>query len=351
MVAVVEYSRTNNIYFINKERLDYLKDCYLEMTAVSDAFYSDLSAAGFTKEELNIPREVLDSRDIANCFVDFYNEAHKGQEMYSKELIPDNLHEVVLAAFKTMKDYYSGEVELMPPGQKFNDERAVRGRDVLRSVLEPPDGSSMNEEKEMNNQQATQNDEFWIQVWAVDLNEMEVDYLQRKLDAMKEQSQDSEDNTSDDLQHQEEEVNEVCNILPEEQPLEESDRTASNSVEVLPASSTSDFEMRDELVLSHSTSDSEDEVVLNHSTSDRGDGIVLNHSTNGFEVINNIQNIATQAGDTTAYRFKQRTGFCRATAYQLFDDRYAYPSKAAMKRICEVYGCSPGDILTIQQVP
>jgi DNA-binding Xre family transcriptional regulator len=62
-------------------------------------------------------------------------------------------------------------------------------------------------------------------------------------------------------------------------------------------------------------------------------------------MINTISEFAQQRGCKNAYEFWKITGLSQATAYQLYSDRTAYPSKDNQNAICRAFNAQPGEFL------
>jgi DNA-binding Xre family transcriptional regulator len=50
---------------------------------------------------------------------------------------------------------------------------------------------------------------------------------------------------------------------------------------------------------------------------------------------------------TTAYQLAMRCGIKRTTAYRLWDNPQAYPTRKTMMKLCDGLGVEPGQILVI----
>ncbi len=62
-------------------------------------------------------------------------------------------------------------------------------------------------------------------------------------------------------------------------------------------------------------------------------------------MINRIQAFALERGCHNAYRFWKATGLPQSTAYRLYNDPTAYPSKENQEAICRAFNAQPGDFL------
>jgi DNA-binding Xre family transcriptional regulator len=66
-------------------------------------------------------------------------------------------------------------------------------------------------------------------------------------------------------------------------------------------------------------------------------------------MINTIAEFARARGCKNAYEFWKRTGLSQATAYRLYNDPLAYPSRENQDAICKAFDAQPGDFL--QYIP
>ena len=62
-------------------------------------------------------------------------------------------------------------------------------------------------------------------------------------------------------------------------------------------------------------------------------------------MINKIQAFVKERGCHNAYRFWKATGLPQSTAYRLYNDPTAYPSKENQETICQAFNAQPGDFL------
>ncbi len=62
-------------------------------------------------------------------------------------------------------------------------------------------------------------------------------------------------------------------------------------------------------------------------------------------MINTIAEFAQARGCRNAYEFWKLTGLPQATAYRLYSDRQAYPSRENQNSICKAFNAQPGDFL------
>lgn len=62
-------------------------------------------------------------------------------------------------------------------------------------------------------------------------------------------------------------------------------------------------------------------------------------------MVNAIRELAQSKGCENAYQFWKLTGLPQPTAYRLFQDATAYPSKENQEVICKTFDCQPGDFL------
>ncbi|MGL4620541.1 hypothetical protein B7486_50505 [cyanobacterium TDX16] len=63
----------------------------------------------------------------------------------------------------------------------------------------------------------------------------------------------------------------------------------------------------------------------------------------GGNVINNIKELCQKQG-ITGYKFWKLTGMPQSTAYRLYSDPTAYPSKENLLAICKALHVSPADV-------
>jgi len=66
-----------------------------------------------------------------------------------------------------------------------------------------------------------------------------------------------------------------------------------------------------------------------------------------IKVTNQIPQVCRQKGLTTAYQLAMRCGIKRTTAYRLWDNPQAYPTRKTMTKLCDGLGVEPGQILVI----
>ena len=64
-----------------------------------------------------------------------------------------------------------------------------------------------------------------------------------------------------------------------------------------------------------------------------------------MSIRNKIKAMAVSKGDTTNYKFWQRSGLPQSTAYRVYRDPKVYPSESVLSTICQAYGVQPGDCL------
>ena len=62
-------------------------------------------------------------------------------------------------------------------------------------------------------------------------------------------------------------------------------------------------------------------------------------------IVNQISQVCRQKGLTTAYQLAMRCGIKRTTAYRLWDNPQAYPTRKTMTKLCDGLGVEPGQIL------
>lgn len=62
-------------------------------------------------------------------------------------------------------------------------------------------------------------------------------------------------------------------------------------------------------------------------------------------MINKIKKLAEERGCPNAYRFWKATGLPQSTAYRLYNDPNAYPSRENQEAICRAFKAQPGDFL------
>jgi len=66
---------------------------------------------------------------------------------------------------------------------------------------------------------------------------------------------------------------------------------------------------------------------------------------NSVSIANQIPQLCRQKGLTTAYQLAMRCGIKRTTAYRLWDNPKAYPTRKTMMKLCDGLGVEPGEIL------
>jgi len=64
-------------------------------------------------------------------------------------------------------------------------------------------------------------------------------------------------------------------------------------------------------------------------------------------ITNQIPQVCREKGLTTAYQLAMRCGIKRTTAYRLWDNPEAYPTRKTMMKLCDGLGIEPGEILTL----
>lgn len=62
-------------------------------------------------------------------------------------------------------------------------------------------------------------------------------------------------------------------------------------------------------------------------------------------IVNTIAEFATAQGCKNAYEFWKTTGLSQATAYRLYTNPNAFPSKETQDVICKAFNAQPGDFL------
>ena len=62
-------------------------------------------------------------------------------------------------------------------------------------------------------------------------------------------------------------------------------------------------------------------------------------------IVNIIAEFATAQGCKNAYEFWKTTGLSQATAYRLYNNSDAFPSKETQDVICKTFDAQPGDFL------
>ena len=62
-------------------------------------------------------------------------------------------------------------------------------------------------------------------------------------------------------------------------------------------------------------------------------------------IVNTIAEFAQAQGCRNAYEFWKITGLSQATAYRLYNNPTAFPSKETQEAICKAFGAQPGDFL------
>jgi len=62
-------------------------------------------------------------------------------------------------------------------------------------------------------------------------------------------------------------------------------------------------------------------------------------------MINTIAEFAKAKGCRNAYEFWKLTGLKESTAYRLYTDQAAYPSKENQNAICKAFSAQPGEFL------
>jgi len=66
-----------------------------------------------------------------------------------------------------------------------------------------------------------------------------------------------------------------------------------------------------------------------------------------ISITNQIPQICHKKGLTTAYQLAMRCGIKRTTAYRLWDNPEAYPTRKTMMKLCDGLGVTPGEILIL----
>jgi DNA-binding Xre family transcriptional regulator len=64
-----------------------------------------------------------------------------------------------------------------------------------------------------------------------------------------------------------------------------------------------------------------------------------------MSIVNTIAALATAQGCKNAYEFWKTTGLSQATAYRLYNNPDAFPSKETQEVICKAFDAQPGDFL------
>jgi len=64
-------------------------------------------------------------------------------------------------------------------------------------------------------------------------------------------------------------------------------------------------------------------------------------------ITNQIPQVCREKGLTTAYQLAMRCGIKRTTAYRLWDNPEAYPTRKTMMKLCDGLGVTPGEILLL----
>jgi DNA-binding Xre family transcriptional regulator len=62
-------------------------------------------------------------------------------------------------------------------------------------------------------------------------------------------------------------------------------------------------------------------------------------------VVKNLVAKALQEREMTRYRFWQKTGLARVTAYRLVDDPLYVPGGDVWEKVCAALDCQPGELL------
>lgn len=62
-------------------------------------------------------------------------------------------------------------------------------------------------------------------------------------------------------------------------------------------------------------------------------------------IVNTIAEFAKAQGCKNAYEFWKITGLSQATAYRLYNNPDAFPSKETQDAICKAFNAQPGDFL------
>lgn len=185
MVATVYRSEMTLRYFANEKRMQELLTSYQEVKATSEAFYEALEAAGFTRDDVDYPNEVLDAQDISNYFYRLYRQTDIDFSWYKKQVVTDDLAEVIKTAFVVLDGFYHSEVELMEEGKKFKDNRTVKGDAVVKVAMDITVGNTETEEK-IEEAPQEQSDKTLLG-WFRSFNLMELDFLQSQLSKMEAQ--------------------------------------------------------------------------------------------------------------------------------------------------------------------
>jgi transcriptional regulator with XRE-family HTH domain len=66
-----------------------------------------------------------------------------------------------------------------------------------------------------------------------------------------------------------------------------------------------------------------------------------------LSITNQIPQVCRRKGLTTAYQLAMRCGIKRTTAYRLWDNPEAYPTRKTMMKLCDGLGVTPGTILIL----
>jgi DNA-binding Xre family transcriptional regulator len=62
-------------------------------------------------------------------------------------------------------------------------------------------------------------------------------------------------------------------------------------------------------------------------------------------IVNTIAEFAKAQGCRNAYEFWKVTGLSQATAYRLYNNPTAFPSKETQEAICRAFNAQPGEFL------
>jgi DNA-binding Xre family transcriptional regulator len=62
-------------------------------------------------------------------------------------------------------------------------------------------------------------------------------------------------------------------------------------------------------------------------------------------IVNAIKEFSEAQGCKNAYEFWKATGLSQATAYRLYADPKAFPSRETLEVICRTFDAQPGDLL------
>lgn len=68
---------------------------------------------------------------------------------------------------------------------------------------------------------------------------------------------------------------------------------------------------------------------------------------NSTNLTNQIPQVCREKGLTTAYQLAVKCGIQRTTAYRLWDNPEAYPTRKTMMKLCQGLGVEPGQILAL----